>query len=196
MSATINIKHRRTGAVLFSHKVSDERHASGLAMRDALEAACKARANLAGAYLAGAYLAYVNLAGAYLADANLADANLSGANLAGANLEGVNLEGANLAGANLADANLSGAKWSDGIILQRAPLYVYGLRWTVVILDKHMQIGCELHSLAEWRGFDDARIVAMDGRDAMRFWRAHKAALLALAESDGRGVVAAEPEAA
>lgn len=41
-------------------------------------------------------------------------------------------------------------------------------------------------SLAEWQTFDDARIAAMDGRDALRFWRAHKDALLALARGDGR----------
>jgi len=28
----------------------------------------------------------------------------------------------------------------------------------------------------------------MDGKDALRFWRAHKDVLLALAASDGRGV--------
>ena len=140
-------------------------------MRDALEAAVSARANLAGANLAGA-----NLAGAYLAGAYLA--------------------GANLAGANLADANLAGAKWRNGITLTRAPLQLFGLAYTVNILDAHMQIGCELHALSEWREFDDARIVQMDGKTALKFWRAHKAALLALAESDGRGVVAAAQEAA
>jgi serine protease Do len=36
----------------------------------------------------------------------------------------------------------------------------------------------------------------MDGRNALRFWRAHKDALLTLAASDGRGVVVAVAEAA
>ena len=49
-----------------------------------------------------------------------------------------------------------------------------------------MQIGCELHSLAEWAAFDDARIARMDGRNALRFWRAHKDALLAIAKSAER----------
>ena len=107
-----------------------------------------------------------------------------------------NLAGANLAGANLASANLDGAKWRDGITINRAPLQLHGLKWDVYILDQHMQIGCELHTLAEWAAFDDARIVAMDGRYALRFWRAHKAALLALAASDGRGVETQAKEAA
>lgn len=97
-----------------------------------------------------------------------------------------NLAYANLAGAYLEGANLAGAKWRDGVIINRAPLQISGLHWTVYILDTHMQIGCELHSLADWATFDDRRIAEMDGRDALRFWKAHKTALLALAESDGR----------
>ena len=103
------IKHRWTDAVLYTHETTAERQASGLAMRDALEAACKARANLADANLADAYLADAKLADAYLADANLAGAYLAGANLADANLAGANLADANLADAYLADANLAGA---------------------------------------------------------------------------------------
>jgi hypothetical protein len=83
-------------------------------------------------------------------------------------------------------ANLAGAKWRDGVIINRAPLQISGLRWMVDILDTHMQIGCELHTLADWAAFDDRRIAEMDGRDALRFWKAHKTTLLALAESDGR----------
>ena len=93
-----------------------------------------------------------------------------------------------LSGAYLSGANLSGAKWRDGITINRAPLQLSGLHWAVYILDDHMQIGCELHTLAEWAAFDDARIVEMDGKNALRFWRNHKAALLELAAADGRGV--------
>jgi uncharacterized protein YjbI with pentapeptide repeats len=128
----IQITDRFSGAVLYEHETIEKRQRDGLAL--ALEAACKAGANLAGAnldganldganlaganlaganldraYLAGANLDGANLAGAYLAGAYLAGANLAGANLAGANLDGANLTGANLDGANLAGANLAGA---------------------------------------------------------------------------------------
>ena len=116
------------------------------------------------------------------------------ANLADANLAGANLAGAYLADANLAGANLAGAKWRDGVVISKPPIQLYGLHWTVTILDAHMQIGCELHSLAEWAEFDDARIVAMDGRDALRFWRDHKDALLSLARSCGRSFDPVEAE--
>ena len=120
-----------------------------------------------------------------LEKATLTGAYLTGANLGGANLTGANLTGANLGGANLAGAYLTGAKWR-GIVINKAPLQLFGLRWSVTVLDAHMQIGCELHSLTEWANFDDARIAVMDGRHALRFWRTYKAVLLGLAAATGR----------
>ena len=102
----IEIKNHWTGAVLYSGK-----HAGA---KEAVEAAVRARANLADANLTGANLASADLADANLARANLADANLARANLADANLAGANLADANLAGANLAGANLDGAKVGAG----------------------------------------------------------------------------------
>ena len=109
------------------------------------------------------------------------NADLYGADLYGADLQGANLYCANLQSADLQGADLQGAIWAEGIILTRAPLQVTGLMWHVFILDAHMQIGCQLHPLADWAAFDDARIVEMDGRNALRFWRQYKAALLAMA---------------
>jgi len=68
------IKHRLTGAVLFSLECES--------FKVCVEAAVKSRANLAGADLAGANLARADLAGADLAGANLAGADLAGADLA------------------------------------------------------------------------------------------------------------------
>ena len=99
---------------------------------------------------------------------------------------GANLARANLAGAYLARANLAGANWTNGAAITRAPLQLFGLDYPVTIVDAHMQIGCELHSLAEWEAFDDERISRMDGKRARRFWDAHRDTLLALARADGR----------
>jgi pentapeptide repeat protein len=99
--ATIEIKHRSTGTVLWSGEAASS--------RDAVIAAVKAGAYLADANLAGANLAGADLADANLAGANLADAYLAGANLACANLARADLACANLAGAYLAGANLAGA---------------------------------------------------------------------------------------
>ena len=99
-----------------------------------------------------------------------------------------NLSRANLSGAYLSDANLSDAKWRNGIVINKPPIQLFGLHWRVTILDEHMQIGCELHKLSDWAEYDDERIARMDGRNALRFWRAHKDVLLGLAKSAGRGV--------
>ena len=138
-----------------------------------------------------------------LTGADLRSADLTGADLTGADLTGADLTGAVLTGADLRSAVLRGAvlRSADGskITVQRAPLQITGLYWPVTIWDAHMQIGCEFHSLAEWEAFDDRRIIQMDGRDAAKFWMAHKDALLTLARRDGRSFepvsAAADPQA-
>ena len=194
--ATIEIRSRVTGVVIFAHETTDERMASGLAMRDALEKAVEAGADLSGANLSGAYLRGADLRGAYLGSANLRGAYLSGADLGSADLSGADLSGANLSGAYLRGAYLGSAKWADVVVISKVPVQLSGLHWTVTILDQHMQIGCQLHPLHDWAAFDDAAIAAMDGRDALRFWRAHKDSLLSLARSAGRSFeLVNQPEA-
>jgi hypothetical protein len=129
MSAAVKIGSRFDPArVLYEHETTDERQASGLAMRDALESAVKSGADLSDAYLSDAYLRGANLIGADLSganligadlrgadlsDADLSDAYLRGADLSGADLRGANLRDAYLRGAYLSGANLIGADLSD-----------------------------------------------------------------------------------
>ena len=164
-----------------------------------LDCANLARANLARANLAGASLTYVSLAGANLARADLRDAKLVGVNFSRADLRYANLTNADLTSANIVNANLYGVVFArtiidDGITVNRPPVQITGLYYPVTIWTDHMQIGCEFHSLEDWRVFDDQRsieqeqaLLAMDGRAALKFWRAHGRVLLSLAESDGRG---------
>ena len=161
------IKTRDDASVLFSMETAS--------LKLAVEAAIKSGAHLSGAHLSGA-----NLSGAHLSGADLSKANLSKANLSWAHLSW-----AHLSGAHLSWADLSGATIRNGITVKRAPLQVSCLVWPIIIWDSHMQIGCEFHSIAEWAAFDDEQIAGMHN-DALRFWGAHKAALLALAKSDGR----------
>ncbi|WP_462157786.1 pentapeptide repeat-containing protein [Acinetobacter baumannii] len=154
MTQKFEIKNRFTEEVLFTCDVPEGME-SGMIARHALESAIADDANLRGA--------------------NLRGANLRGANLRGANLRGADLRGANLRGANLRGANLRGAKAS--------PLIVYGLRWDVIIngLGK-MRIGCQEHSVEDWKSFDDARITHMDS-EALEFWNQHKSMLLNMCDS-------------
>ena len=100
--------------------------------------------------------------------------------MTGANLRGADLTDANLRGANLRVADLRGAT-IYGIKITRTPVTIDGLRWGVTIIDGHIEIGCQFHPIGAWSAFDDAAIAAMDGRDALRFWREHKAIIMALA---------------
>ena len=167
---TMEIKHRYTGAVLFSARV-DVSLSDGLKIGAAVKLAIKADANLAGANLADANLAGANLArayltGAYLTGANLAGANLAGANLAGANLARAYLADANLAGANLArayltDANLAGANLADANLAGANIARANGLldcgspySWRVVIV-AHTD-GIRISARCRWMTFEEA----------------------------------------
>ena len=122
------------------------------------------------------------LSGADLSDADLSGAYLLSANLSRANLSRVNLVGANKSGANFLGATFNETIWRDGVKISKAPIEISDLLYRVFILEKHMQIGCELHTIADWQAFDDRRIAEMDGKDALKFWRENKAKLLAFVE--------------
>ena len=104
MSETQTIKIiSRSGAVLGEWL--------GANIKEAMQNAVSARANLGGA----------NLVGANLRGANLRGADLDGADMVGADLEGADLLGADLDGADLRGANLGGHKL-DGRFLQLGPI--------------------------------------------------------------------------
>ena len=147
------------------------------------------RANLYGVNLKRANLTRANLYGANLtrADltlANLDYANLDGVNLYGANLNGVNLEGVNLHGVNLTRVNLTHAKLTYANLthanLDGASGNLNNIK--SVFCDTHpvtytaevMQIGCQCHKLEDWWSFDDARIIEMEGKTALKWWRTWK----------------------
>ena len=114
-----------------------------------------------------------NLCGADLYGANLSGANLSGANLSRANLSRANLYGANLSGANLSGADLCGEK------LTKTPLQILGFKYFVLILNRQIKIGCEIHNAEKWRNFKDSEIEKMD-EGALTWWKIHKEAILSL----------------
>ena len=99
------IKHRWTGAVLFSLECGS--------LKLCVEAAVAQRANLSNADLSYADLRDANLSDADLSYADLRDANLSNANLSNANLRDANLSDADLSYADLRAANLSNANLSN-----------------------------------------------------------------------------------
>ena len=113
-----------------------------------------------------------NLYGADLRRANLYGADLRGANLRGADLRGANLRranlyGADLRGANLRGANLRGAK-SGGDDLLKCNT-VLGLRWSILMFQDMVTVGCKRHTLEEWLNFTNEEITKMDSK-ALEFY--------------------------
>ena len=85
------------------------------------------------------------------------------------------VEAAIAEGANLRGANLEGAK--------NSPLVINGLNWDVQINGTGMmRIGCQNHSIEDWKSFTDERISQM-ASDALEFWNQHKSMLLGVCDS-------------
>ena len=148
-------------------------------------------ADLRGAYLTSADLRGANLTGADLTSAYLTGANLTGANLRGAYLRGADLRGADLTGAYLTGANLRGAylrgadltsAYYNGEKLTKEPIQITGLKYFVFITSEQIKIGCELHKSGEWKKFTDKEILAMDGKEALKWWKEHKDSILKVHE--------------
>ena len=163
------IKHRFTGAVLFSLETDS--------LKLCVEAAVKSGANLRGADLRDAYLS-----GAYLSGAYLRDANLSGAYLSGAYLSGAYLSGADLSGAYLSGADLSGA-YQAAQLGQPNGWHA----WTYVSKEgvQRVRVGCQDKTIAEgreyWSGKAERRevLAALDYAEAignLRGWNVQKLA--------------------
>jgi hypothetical protein len=160
-----HVKNRVTGNVQFAAEIDcSENYARPLKMGLAVKWALDNGANLAWANLAGA-----NLGGANLGGANFRGAILNGANLEGVNLEGANLNGSCLNGAHLEGTNLEGVNGVNEYI-KCVQIEAYPITYTAEIL----QIGCERHPIEDWRTFGCHRIVAMDGKGALKFWAKYK----------------------
>ena len=95
--------------------------------------------------------------------ADLWDADLRGANLSGADLRGADLRGADLSGADLWD-----------VTGNKKEIFTFQTnKYTVVIYQDRIQIGCKNFSQSEWFNFSDDEISEMD-RGALHWWCTHK----------------------
>ena len=87
---------------------------------------------------------------------------------------------------DLRGADLTGAYLTGETKIDKQPLQISTPVYFISIFDAHMQIGCEFHSLVDWWEFDDARIVKMDGKKALEFWRKWKAPLQVICSAEER----------
>ena len=136
------------------------------------------RANLGGTNLRGADLIYADLR-----YASLIYTNLIGADLRYANLMDANLIYANLRGASLMDANLKGADLryciGNGKEVKSLQIGTYSISYTKYVLN----IGCESHTVEEWKNFSDEEINNMD-TEALSWWKLNKHIIIELAERE------------
>ena len=176
----IQIKNRDR-AVLYAS-------ATAATLRDAVEEAVEKniflyRASLDGACLDGANLNGASLDRARLNGANLDGASLNCASLNCASLNCARLDGASLNCASLNCARLDGATYGDNVPCTQAPLQLLGSRYDVLVLDRHVKIGCEIHATEEWRAYGQRQIEAMDGDDAWTWWQQYRDTILAMADA-------------
>jgi len=164
------IKHRYTNAVIYTADIdAPESTPESVKLGLAVMAALKAEANLRSADLRSANLSSADLRSADLRYADLRYADLRSANLSSADLRSADLRYADLRYANLRSANLRYAV-GDNPYVRTLFTGTYAVTYT----DAIMHIGCQCHAIADWWGFDDAAIAAMDGKKALEFWRTWK----------------------
>ena len=75
------------------------------------------------------------------------------------------------------DAQVSGNARVSGDA-RVSPVVITGLNYVITITDKHIKIGCEFHLITEWKKFSDKRILEMDGKSALTFWKNHKKVII------------------
>ena len=129
------------------------------------------RADLRRADLSGADLSGADLRGADLSGADLCRADLSGADLRGADLRRADLRGADLRGADLSGADL----WD--VTGNKKEIFTFQTnKYTVVIYQDRIQIGCKNFSQSEWFNFSDDEITEITEMDseALDWWCTHK----------------------
>ena len=121
------------------------------------------RADLTGTYLSGADLRRADLRDADLSDADLRGAYLSSADLSSADFRRAYLSGADLSGADLWD-----------VTGNKKEIFTFQTnKYTVVIYQDRIQIGCKNFSQSEWFNFSDDEITKMD-IEALDWWCTHK----------------------
>ena len=145
-----------------------KKHEMWLNGEDGGEKAALHSANLRYADLRYADLRYADLRYADLRSANLRYANLHSADLRYADLRYADLRSADLRYADLSSADLFGEK------INKIPLMIYNLKYDLLFTEKHIKIGCEVHKVEAWKEFNDKRILEMDGKSALLWWKENK----------------------
>ena len=145
-----------------------------------LPGACLEAAVLEDASFIYANLKNTDFCGANLRNADFTCAHLYGASFRNADLTNVNFQFANLTNIDWHCAILNGTNYGPGIPMTKPPAQITGFRWNILIFDKHIKIGCQIHPTKSWAKFHDGTINSMSIY-ALDFWRKHKDMIFAAA---------------
>ncbi|HEY9300939.1 MAG TPA: pentapeptide repeat-containing protein [Phormidium sp.] len=147
--------------------------------------------NLSGACLEEAYLNQANLTNANLEGCDLSDSHLYKVNFTSANLKNVNFDGAEISEACIwTEADLTGAYYgflfNEKIMMERPPtINNYSFPFEVMLLDKFIKIGCQLHSYKFWLEFSKERAERVAGDKGIRMLEENREAIIKMANLHG-----------
>lgn len=74
------------------------------------------------------------------------------------------------------DARVSGDTQVSGdarvsVVCLATPKVITGLLYTLTITDEHLRAECQVHTFHEWRTKTEREVLAMDGKDALVFYK-------------------------
>ena len=189
----IEIKHRHTGAVLYTAQNAQDVRA---AVREAVAAKADLRwSDLSGSDLSGSDLSGSDLSGSDLRGSDLSGSDLSGSNLRGSDLRWSDLSGSDLSGSDLSGSDLSGSNLrSSSVVLAVSGLPSGHVTFQPTPEGWWLRVGCwngttdELRALiAQDEGWPEARGAQVIARrpmlaavaDLCDAWAADRADVLA-----------------
>jgi hypothetical protein len=100
---------------------------------------------------------------------------------------GASLNGADLTSADLTGASLNGARL-DCVGNMREIFTLQLDTWRIGFTKTTLQIGCQRHSIDEWRSFTDIEIAAMS-LGALKWWKRWRGPLFAIIDERLRDVL-------
>ena len=151
--------------------------------------------NIWGGTIRGGTILGGNIWGGNIWGGTIDGGNIRGGTILGGTILGGNIWGGNIRGGTIRGGTIDGGTIRDGTTTSKDPIFISGLPYSVTVTDAHILIGCALHTIAEWRAFNDRRILEMDGKDVLDFWRTNRDLILGLCVSTGRLDTVAAPEA-
>jgi len=173
------MKTRELKEILDLHKKWLNSEEGGV--RADLSSADLSSANLSSANMRSADISYANLSYANLSYANLSSVNLSYADLSSTNLSYADLRYANLRYADLSSADLSHADLRYAVGEMKYVKSLQCEKYYISYTSKMLNIGCQSHTIEEWKMFGDDTISRMDSQ-ALEWWQKWKPILMNIIE--------------